>query len=71
MAHMTFEAGLLLRSAARDYLNKIKFIHNDIDWIENKHLVYSEFTVKGNDNAIIEVQKSIKNWVQEQNNANK
>lgn len=43
----SFEVGLLLRSQFRRYLKRKRFDGADIEWIEMKGWLYSEFLVRG------------------------
>ncbi len=55
----TFTAGLLLRRGIRQELEKVKFMGHDIEVLENKRFLESEFIVKGKPEVIILIGKWI------------
>lgn len=62
MASMNFTAGRLLCGEVRSFLDKCKFKGMDIEYLESSGWLERDFTIKGSDNDILAIHKSLKKW---------
>ena len=62
MANMKFTAGRMLCGKVRSFLEQCKFKGMDIEYIESSGWVTRDFTIKGSDNDILTVHRSLAEW---------
>lgn len=59
MGWYKFSAGRLTASGCRSYLESEKFIHEDFEFIESKGFWRSDFTIKGNEDALRRIDRDV------------